>query len=158
MTEIELSKKPLASQPDAEHLFLVLDKNVQGIPWESIPILRGRAISRIPSLPFLLDQIDTLGHEQSYADREPGGDLTPALANLSLNTAGIRTPTGSAHKIVDHRKVFYILNPSGDLAATQTRLEPLVEKNRTAGWKGIVGRRPTELEMQRAVQDNDLVL
>ena len=28
-----------------EHLFLVLDKNVQGIPWESIPILRGRSVS-----------------------------------------------------------------------------------------------------------------
>ena len=35
-----------------EHLFLILDKNLQGVPWESMPTLRGRSVSRIPSLSF----------------------------------------------------------------------------------------------------------
>ena len=41
-----------------EHVFLVLDKNVQGLPWESIPILRGRSVSRIPSVDFLIDRLE----------------------------------------------------------------------------------------------------
>ena len=49
-------KRRLRPQADA-HTFLVLDKNVAGIPWESIPILRAKSISRIPSVDFLLDRI-----------------------------------------------------------------------------------------------------
>lgn len=60
---------------------------------------------------------------------------------------------------VDTRKTFYILNPSGDLSRTQTHFEPWISQMvKKAGWKGIVGRRPTELEMVHALRENDLVL
>lgn len=39
-----------------EHLFLVLDKNVQGIPWESIPILRGAKCQSNPQHRVLVRQ------------------------------------------------------------------------------------------------------
>ncbi|PWZ00251.1 hypothetical protein BCV70DRAFT_231867 [Testicularia cyperi] len=40
------------------HLFLVLDKETAVFPWESMPILRGKAVSRIPSMAFLQDRIE----------------------------------------------------------------------------------------------------
>jgi separase len=116
-----------------EHLFLALDKNVQAFPWESIPILRGRAVSRIPSLPFLLDQVAL------------GRHLQPAA--------------GDTQRTFDKRKVYYILNPSGDLAGTQAHFLPWLEDmGKKAGWKGITGRSPTELEMEVALKNYDLVL
>lgn len=125
---------PGNSTSEAEHLFLALDKNVSGFPWESIPILRGRPVIRTPSLPFLLDQVE----------------LTRAM---SIPT------TPDDKRLVDSRKVFYILNASGDLTRTQTFFEPWIKSMcEKAGWKGITGRPPTELEMLAALQDYDLVL
>ena len=37
--------------------FLVLDKHVQMIPWESLPILRGHSISHVPSVAFITDRM-----------------------------------------------------------------------------------------------------
>ena len=70
-----------------------------------------------------------------------------------------RPMTSDGRRLVNSRRVFYIVNPSGDLTRTQTFFEPwinqMVEK---AGWKGITGRKPTELEMLSALKDYDLVL
>ena len=117
-----------------EHLFLALDKDVAGFPWESIPILRGRPISRIPSLPFLLDQVAMGNH-------------------LPSNIMNQR-------RVANTRKVFYILAPSGgDLARTQAHFEPwLSQMASRSGWMGIIGRPPTELEILAALTDYDLVL
>ena len=107
---------------EEEHIFLVLDKNVQPFPWENIPILRGRSVSRIPNVPFLLDRI--------------------------VGKADQKT-----------KKVFYFLNPSGDLVGTQGRFEPwLKEMERKAGWKGLIGNAPSEMEFAHALETNDLVL
>lgn len=135
LQEIDLAcrlVRPTSSET-VDHLFLVLDKNVQDFPWESIPVLRGRSISRIPSLPFLLDHLAVTRHS---APMQAGG-----------------------RPRADARRVFYILNPSGDLSRTQTHFEPWIEQMKArAGWKGIVGRSPTDLEMAAALRDNDLVL
>lgn len=127
---ISHSTPPTSAQP--EHLLLVLDKNVQGFPWESIPVLRGLPVSRIPSLPFLLDH---------------------------LEFARLTSPEKAGLLSVNARKVFYVLNPSGDLARTQTHFEPWLEQMKArAGWKGIVGRPPTDMELANALRDCDLVL
>ncbi|TPX32238.1 hypothetical protein SmJEL517_g04633 [Synchytrium microbalum] len=39
------------------HLILIIDKYLQSIPWESIPCLRGRSVSRLPSMSFLRDRL-----------------------------------------------------------------------------------------------------
>ena len=130
--EVVASRTPTPVSTN-DHLFLALDKNVQGFPWESMPILRGRAVSRVPSLPFLLDQVAL------------GRHLAPSAMN--------------DRRFVSTRKVFYILNPSGDLASTQAHFEPWISQMvAKAGWKGIVGRSPTELEMIAALKNYDLVL
>jgi hypothetical protein len=48
-----------------EHLFLALDKNVSPFPWESIPILRGRAF---PSAPFAWPADEARADDADSAD------------------------------------------------------------------------------------------
>ncbi|KAG9048841.1 hypothetical protein FS837_011847, partial [Tulasnella sp. UAMH 9824] len=116
--------------------------NLQGLPWESIPILRGRSVSRIPSISFLLDRVDLVRHQQGQA-------IT------SRSSTGGPPPDRTT---VDPLKTFYILNPSGDLKNTQSTFEPKFKDLEKLGWKGITGRPPTEEEMLQGFQRNDLVL
>jgi separase len=139
LTELE-SAKGHAKPPADEHVFLALDKNVAGFPWESIPILRGRGVSRVPSLPIMLDQVQLL---RALSPPAPGAQSKAAFDGRFK---------------IDSRKVFYILNSSGDLARTQTYFEPWLTTMAAKGWKGIVGRSPTELEMVDALTRYDLVL
>jgi separase len=126
-----------SSTPSDEHLFLVLDKNVQGLPWESMPILRGRSVSRIPGVDFLHDRV--------------------AFAKLK------REARGQIHKSEDGAAVdvsngYYILNPSGDLGRTEERFRDWSKDMREMGWGGIVGRPVSELEFVDALRTRDLVV
>jgi len=123
------------------HTFLVLDKNVQGLPWESIPSLRGRPTSRIPSLAFLVDRI-----EFARAQRK--------LRNLDDDEATL------GRAVVNPKKTYFVLNPSGDLLKSQARFEPWLKEmaHRNIGWKGLIGQIPTELELLDALSNRDLFI
>ncbi|KAF7793317.1 hypothetical protein EIP86_004429 [Pleurotus ostreatoroseus] len=118
------------------HIFLVLDKNVQGIPWESIPALRGHSVSRIPSMDFLVDRLQYVKMHQS--------------------SASDNSPTDRIH--VDPRKVFYVLNPSGDLKNTEGRFIDWLKGMKKVGWSGVTGRAPSEQQFADALGRKDLVL
>ncbi|PLW08516.1 hypothetical protein PCANC_18311 [Puccinia coronata f. sp. avenae] len=91
-----------------QHLFLILDKHLHGFPWEVMPILMGRSVSRIPSLSFLRDR---LGENHR----------TTGMKDIS----------------VDPTRTSYILNPSGDLTSTQHKFESWLESRPTwNGVKG----------------------
>ncbi|WVN89000.1 uncharacterized protein L203_104216 [Cryptococcus depauperatus CBS 7841] len=143
LERVESKQKKCTTVSDEEHLFLALDRNVQGFPWESIPILRGRPISRIPSLSFLIDQVAM------------GDYLRPSLSQSIVQTGNLL----DKKRTVNSRRTFYILNPSGDLTRTEAHFKPWIDEMvKNAGWKGIVGRPPTELEMKAALREYDLVL
>lgn len=175
-----------ASQGQDEHLFLILDKHTQIFPWESLNCMRGRSISRVPSLPFLLDQMRLAKTMSCRATPAP-----PTLSLASPLKSAPETPAprsrtktlrkGKMLKAVyqeqaplvsalaasredarigmNARRVYYILNPSGDLHATQQHFEPwLAGMRQAAGWKGVQGRKVTELEMTAAMKECDLVL
>jgi separase len=132
LTEMEASVKVAPVSPQGpEHLLLALDKNVQAFPWESIPCLRGRPVSRVPSLPVLLDQV--------------------ALGK-------IMQPDSDRRK-VNSKKTHFILNPSGDLKITQAKFEPYLQDMRErSGWRGSIAQPPTEMEMRQILEGNELVL
>ncbi|EDR03598.1 uncharacterized protein LACBIDRAFT_307095 [Laccaria bicolor S238N-H82] len=130
------STTSLAKDQD-EHLFLVLDKNVQGIPWESIPILRGRSVSRIPNIEFLYDR---LAFAKWKRQGEPGED---------------KPITGA---VVDPRKGYFILNPSGDLARTEGRFRDWAHGMKKAGWDGVIGQAVSEQQFVNALKTQDLVV
>ncbi|KAF8887051.1 peptidase family C50-domain-containing protein [Mucidula mucida] len=124
-----------AEVPEDDHVFLVLDKDIQGLPWENIPILRGRSVSRIPNVEFLLDRVE-------FA-RWRRGESNEALIDRA---------------VVDPRKGYYILNPSGDLGRTEERFKSWAKDMESVGWQGISGRAPSELQFLNALQNNDLVV
>ncbi|EKM75331.1 hypothetical protein AGABI1DRAFT_80074 [Agaricus bisporus var. burnettii JB137-S8] len=128
----------VAGQADDEHVFLVLDKNLQGLPWESIPILRGRSVSRIPSVDFLLDRLE---YVEMRRRTQPSSDK--------------QTSVGA---VVDPRKGYFILNPSGDLRRTQERFQDWAKGMKEAGWDGVIGKPVSEQQFENALRQRDLVV
>ncbi|KAI5983296.1 peptidase family C50-domain-containing protein [Pisolithus albus] len=124
---------------DDDHIFLVLDRRLQGIPWESIPVLRGRSVSRIPSLNFLLDRVH-LAALQSRAARS--SESQPVVDRISI----------------DPRKAYYILNPSGDLKGTEGRFTGWLKEMHSVGWDGVTGHAPSEQQFLNALSQKDLVI
>ncbi|KAJ6630611.1 peptidase family C50-domain-containing protein [Mycena sp. CBHHK59/15] len=126
---------PAITKVEDEHMFLILDKNVQGLPWESIPILRGKSVSRIPSVDFLLDRVQLAG----WMVRSPA----PAVADRA---------------VVDPHKGYCVLNPSGDLVRTEGRFKGWLADMEKVGWEGVVGQAPSEQQFVDALRKKDLVV
>lgn len=128
----------IAPQDDS-HLFLVLDKNVVGLPWESLPILRGQSVSRIPSVDFLIDRLDF----EEWRLKKSSADAD----EYALDRAK-----------VDPRNTYYVLNPSGDLAATEGRFKGWLQEMHGVGWQGVTGRAPSEQQVLNAMSQSDLFM
>lgn len=120
-----------------EHLFLVLDKNIQGLPWESLPILRGRSVSRIPCVDFLHDRI--------------------AFASLRRQQLSL-ADEGDGTAVVNPRNGYFILNPSGDLKKTEGRFQSWVDEMKKLGWDGVTGAPVTEQQFADALKHKDIVV
>ncbi|KAJ1018901.1 hypothetical protein NDA16_004704 [Ustilago loliicola] len=84
------------------HIFLVLDKDTSIFPWESMPILRGKAVSRIPSMAFLQDRIEMAkvfcqkaeaGEENVDMDEH---ELSPLQKGKQTARSRSRSPTKSS--------------------------------------------------------------
>lgn len=120
------------------HTFLVLDRSLQSIPWESLPVLRGQSVSRIPSLEFLLDRV--------------------RLAEMQRQGAGQEEDALIDRIHVDARKTYYVLNPSGDLKGTEGRFSSWLKEMHHVEWEGIIGRVPSEQEFLNALSRKDLVM
>ncbi|CAG8612987.1 8288_t:CDS:10, partial [Gigaspora rosea] len=119
-----------SSQANDQHVILILDKNVQMLPWESLPCLRSQAVSRLPSLSFLRDRITLINHNNNK----------PKTSNY----------------IIDQSKAFYVLNPSQDLKYTQNEFEGFVKSFQE--WDGVIGRPPIEQECKNGLTNNDLYI
>lgn len=87
--------------PDASTINLILDKDLNAIPFESFPLLNKYSFKRIPLI--------------------------------------LKGKTTAQNEIL--KRVFYIVNPSGDLLQTQERFESLFKSQ--PNWEGIIGRKPT---------------
>ncbi|KAH0826731.1 cysteine peptidase C50 [Lanmaoa asiatica] len=131
-------KKANVMPVEDSHTFLVLDRSLQSIPWESLPALRGQSVSRIPSLEFLLDRL-RLAEMQKEG---PGQDVDAPIDRIR----------------VDARKAYYVLNPSGDLKGTEGRFSSWLKEMHDVGWDGITGRAPSEQELLNALSRKDLVI
>lgn len=116
------------------HIILVLDKVLHSFPWESLPCLDKRSVSRLPSLACLRDRI--LRHDLSQQQ------------NRSLRDhSGLR---------VHRNKGSSILNPVGDLKATQAKFEQPLQN--LSGWITITQREPTEDEMKSCLESSEIFL
>ncbi|KAG8518346.1 Separin, partial [Galemys pyrenaicus] len=114
--------------PSNKHLVLVLDKDLQKLPWESIPSLRTLPVTRLPSFHFLL----------SYSVIKESG-------TSSVLSQG-----------VDPRNTFYVLNPHRNLSSTEEQFRANFSSE--VGWKGVVGEVPRPEQVQVALTEHDLYI
>jgi separase len=54
---------------------------------------------------------------------------------------------------LEKEKIFYVLNPSGDLVRTEKQFSNIV-----SNWQGITGREPSREEFQNGLKENDVFL
>ena len=133
------------------HTFLVLDRHIQSIPWESLPTMRGRSVSRIPGIGFITDRLALarcqrgLPFDHNDEESERSGP-TKAEDNVSDTVD------------VDASKGFYVLNPSGDLVGTEGRFKEWAGGMKKVGWNGVISQPPSEQQMLDALQRRDLVV
>jgi separase len=112
-----------------QHTILILDKELLVFPWESLPCLDGRAVSRMPSLNCVESRLDKM--------RVQGVD-------------------GSAFSISTSRGA-YILNPSSDLASTQSTFTAAFSTS-LPNFSSIINRVPTEAEFESYLREKELFL
>lgn len=60
--------------------------------------------------------------------------------------------------VVDPRKGYFILNPSGDLARTEGRFRDWAHGMKKAGWDGVIGQTVSEQQFVNALKTQDLVV
>ncbi|KAK4545425.1 hypothetical protein LTR36_002775 [Oleoguttula mirabilis] len=127
------------SSTEDQHLILMLDKRLQAFPWESLPYLENASVSRLGSMLSLRQRI--------LAMKQAGGCHGQGQAT-------------SCH-IIARKSGTYILNPSKDLANTQTTLSaPLSKLAEAKGgrWTSMVQHAPSEDEFRTALADSSMVL
>ncbi|XP_069826304.1 separin [Dendropsophus ebraccatus] len=110
------------------HLVLILDKHLQKLPWESMPCLLTRSVTRLPSLHFLL-------HYGLLKKHQPHSTLVHG---------------------VDPKKTFYVLNPHSNLPGTEERFRNWFKNE--PGWKGVIRSAPKSEELQSALTKQDLYI
>ncbi|KAL8952719.1 MAG: hypothetical protein Q9222_001368 [Ikaeria aurantiellina] len=128
------AKRTLDELSTLKHTILVLDKELNCFPWESLPSLHGQAVSRLPSLGCLYDRI------------------LQQRRKTTLNMA-----LGDGEKFcVNSRNGAYVLNPEGDLKATQTTFEESLIGMK--GWDGSIRSIPSEEKLQGYLHEKDIFL
>ncbi|OMO79929.1 Peptidase C50, separase [Corchorus capsularis] len=115
-----------------EPIILVLDCDIQMLPWESIPILRQQEVYRMPSVGSICRTLERRWHFQEQVGRNP-----------------------VAFPLIDPLDAFYLLNPSGDLSSTQDEFENWF---RDQNFEGKAGTVPTAEELTTALKSHDLFL
>jgi separase len=125
------------NDPSRGHLILVLDRRLHAFPWESMPYLEGMSVSRVDSMVTLHDRILEIRARNSQS-LTTKGDLYTITRNSGC----------------------YILNPSKDLAATQTMLAPSLSKLQSSDnkWTSIIRRAPSEDEFVSVLSNSAVTL
>ncbi|CAM9591888.1 unnamed protein product [Chrysoparadoxa australica] len=121
-------------------VILVLDEKLQGIPWEGLPCLKGRPVTRVPAVPFIFSSLE---------------------ADWPLRKSKLKAPTSyrPAAQGIRVSKGYYILDPERNLPSTRATLGPvLADMEATLGWKGRVGVAPPASELLQALSEEDLFI
>ncbi|KNC85505.1 hypothetical protein, variant [Sphaeroforma arctica JP610] len=82
---------------ERDHVILMLDKSVQHLPWECLPLLSNQAVSRMPCAESIVSAL------ASADETATGSDEAPTDPRLTVDVAD----------------TYYVLNPEGDLQNTE---------------------------------------
>ncbi|KAL6494538.1 hypothetical protein OROGR_031338 [Orobanche gracilis] len=127
--ELEMSDTFDQAEYNRKPIILVLDIDVQMLPWESLPILRNQEVYRMPSISSIFATLDRCQEQ----------------FETSI----------SAFPLIDPLDSYYLLNPDGDLSGTQVTFESwFMDQN----IEGKVGTVPTIEELTVALKKHDLFI
>ncbi|XP_042511471.1 separase isoform X2 [Macadamia integrifolia] len=115
-----------------EPIILVLDSEVQMLPWESMPILRQQEVYRMPSVAGIYAILKTSYRREEQVQK-----------------------VASDFPLIDPLDAFYLLNPSGDLIHTQADFEGWFRNQK---FEGKIGMSPTTEELAMALKSHDLFI
>ncbi|KAG8650212.1 hypothetical protein MANES_07G013200v8 [Manihot esculenta] len=124
----ELEEDSLNREP----IILVLDCDIQMLPWENLPVLRNQEVYRMPSVGSICLTLDRSCNHQEQVQQKI-----------------------SAFPSIDPLDAFYLLNPSGDLNSTQVEFENWFK---VQNLEGKAGSAPTAEELSSALKSHDLFL
>ncbi|KAM4741332.1 separin [Anableps anableps] len=110
------------------HVVLILDKYVQRLPWESMSFLKSHSVSRMPSLHSL----------------------------IGLSFQKETDPQSILRHGVDLKKVFYVLDPDGNLKNAQDRFKEWFFSK--PDWQGVCGVAPDSGQLEEAISSKDLYI
>lgn len=130
------SQADLSSQTP-KHTILILDKELENFPFESMPCLRHYPVSRMRTLGSVFRAVDKISSQSAHSP-EPAAN-TYILSKSTCQGA-------------------YFLNPSLDLCHTQSTLGPILERHTPAHWTRMVAHTPTEIEFKEVLASKDLFL
>ncbi len=111
------------------HTILIIDKELEAFPWESLPCMQGRPVSRMPSLGATKQRLDLIRAQSPTAD------------SLSI-------PVGIGA---------YILNPSSDLKCTQQTFESIFTVQLPT-FESLINTPPTEAQFESCLTQHPLLL
>ncbi|KAF5184255.1 Separase [Thalictrum thalictroides] len=117
---------------DRQSIIMVLDSDVQMLPWENLPTLKKTEVYRMPSVVSICALINVNIHRQ-----EQSGSIDGTFPSI------------------DPLDAFYLLNPSGDLDYTQVKFE---EWFRDQKLEGKAGTPPSVEELFLALKSHDLFI
>lgn len=120
-----------------KHTILILDKELESFPFESMSCLRAYPVSRMRTLRSVFRAVDKI-RSQCQHDQGPSA----AVYTLSKSTC----------------QGAYILNPSLDLSHTQSTFQPILDRHIPSHWTQMVARTPTETEFKEILTSKDLFL
>ncbi|XP_011657385.1 separase isoform X3 [Cucumis sativus] len=131
---IQDAKKKLEVEDNTsrEPIILVLDYDVQMLPWENLPVLRNQEVYRMPSVGSICATLD-----RRYRQQEQDGGIMAAFPSI------------------DPLDAFYLLNPSGDLNNTQIEFENWFKD---LNLEGKAGYAPTSSELIEELKSRDLFI
>ncbi|KAK4993530.1 separin protein [Elasticomyces elasticus] len=132
---------------ETKHMILVLDKRLHAFPWESMPCLGDRSISRVTSMLSLRERILAMRRRRQCLQE---------IGQQSDDPQG----SGESH-VINRVSGTYMLNPSGDLLQTKAALMPYLE-TLSAGcndnWRSIVDTSPNEADFSEALTKSPVLL
>ncbi|XP_057803899.1 separase isoform X2 [Salvia miltiorrhiza] len=114
-------------------IILVLDIEVQMLPWECLPILRNQEVYRMPSIGSIFATLDR--HCENQNRLETSVPVFP---------------------LIDPLDSYYLLNPDGDLSRTQVEFENWFKNQDII--EGRIGTVPTVEELSLALKGHDLFI
>jgi separase len=125
----------VSKDADKEHTILILDKDLHMFPWESLPCLAEKNVSRLPSIEDLRTRILAMESSQK-----------PNKESAACNTGHHISRISGAS----------LLNPSGDLPNTETVLKPLLQ-TLPGEWNHTIAT-PSDKELASTLSKNSLFL